>query len=398
MDTKRLILWIFVLMPFLNSNGQCNSSAIFANDSTNAFCFEIEDHVRKCYTNDIPSHEYGPFGGNGAIVAQDFEYSMCRYPELDTETSNLFEDTTSQLCAGGVVFGVSNIGINYSPFARLYFVNPSTSEENLNFHVEADFTLNMDLNGGHVNVLGRYHYHTAPIDYITNDLNVDGNSHSPLLGYAADGFPIYYRYLYTNPLDSTAGVSSFESSYVLKTGNRSGDGISAPNGAFDGTYFEDFEFVGIASDLDECSGRYGVTPEYPEGTYYYVLTDNWPNIPRCHKGKFVDNSFRIGPNCPDSEAATDCSIVPILDLDDHTFSLDYDLYPNPAVNKIIIELADNLQDDVSAIRLYNIHAKTVFKADCFQEEISVEGFPPGTYFIQFNFGNDQLTKKIIIQN
>ena len=37
--------------------------------------------------------------------------------------------------------------------------------------------------------------------------------------------------------------------------------------------------------LDEANGRSGVTPEYPTGTYYYVITDEFPSIPRYHKGK-----------------------------------------------------------------------------------------------------------------
>jgi hypothetical protein len=43
-------------------------------------------------------------------------------------------------------------------------------------------------------------------------------------------------------------------------------------------------------DLDETNGRTGVTPEYPNGTYYYVLTDNWPFIPRMFRGT-ADASF-----------------------------------------------------------------------------------------------------------
>lgn len=75
----------------------------------------------------------------------------------------------------------------------------------------------------------------------------------------------------------------------------------------DGFYVEDYEFLDSSWPLDECNGRFGKTPEYPEGTYYYVMTDNWPYIPRCFYGTVLDNSFRIGPNCPASNAAVDCS-------------------------------------------------------------------------------------------
>ena len=37
-------------------------------------------------------------------------------------------------------------------------------------------------------------------------------------------------------------------------------------------------------DLDEANGRTGVTPEFPNGTYYYVITDSFPVISRCISG------------------------------------------------------------------------------------------------------------------
>ena len=230
---------------------QCNSATIFANDSTNAVCFETTANTRNIFTNNIPDHTYGPFGGQNNIQGQDFEFSMCLFPTLDIVTTPLTEDSTSQGgCRGGIVFGISHQGVLYSPFARLYWVNPNTQEENKDWIIEAEFILNMDLNGGHVNNLSRYHYHNVPIDYLINDLGVSNTSHSPLLGYAADGFPIYYKYLYTNPMDSMSGISAFQSDYQLKTGVRPGNGITAPNGVYDGTYIQDYEQFPTQSELD----------------------------------------------------------------------------------------------------------------------------------------------------
>ena len=52
-------------------------------------------------------------------------------------------------------------------------------------------------------------------------------------------------------------------------------------------------------DLDACNGREGVTPEFPDGTYYYVLTDAFPQVPRQFHG-VPDDSFRKagGPGGP----------------------------------------------------------------------------------------------------
>lgn len=57
---------------------------------------------------------------------------------------------------------------------------------------------------------------------------------------------------------------------------------------------QDWTYVAGAGDLDECNGRFGVTPEHPEGTYYYVVTDTFPFVPRLFRGT-PDPSFRHGP-------------------------------------------------------------------------------------------------------
>ena len=380
------------------SPSNCDIASIFANETTNAVCFDIVDHVRKCYTNNIPAHQYGPFAGNNEIGGQDFEYSMCLYPELTETATEIIEDPSSQGCGGGTIFGVSDQGVNYSPFARLYWVNPTTQEENLDWHVEADFTLNMDLNGGHVNNVSRYHYHNIPTDYFNNDLSIDGTSHSPLLGYAADGFPIYYKYLYSNPSDSNSNISAYNSSFQLKSGNRPGNGITAPNGAYNGNYVEDYEYIEALSDLDECGGRFGVTPEFPEGTYYYVLTDNWPFIPRCLKGMYVDNSFRIGPNCPESTAVVDCSEVALSIEDLLDTNVELMVYPNPASNYFNIKLSNNIdQSRIKGIRIFSSNAQMMYSSNAYQETIQINNYSKGMYFIQIDFDDNQITKKLIIR-
>jgi hypothetical protein len=56
---------------------------------------------------------------------------------------------------------------------------------------------------------------------------------------------------------------------------------------------QDYEYVAGLGELDACNGRDGVTPEYPRGTYYYVVTAAYPFIPRCWVGT-PDQSFSRG--------------------------------------------------------------------------------------------------------
>ena len=45
----------------------------------------------------------------------------------------------------------------------------------------------------------------------------------------------------------------------------------------------------------ERDGRFGVTPEFPGGTYYYVLTNKYPFVPRLLHGVPDDSFKRKGP-------------------------------------------------------------------------------------------------------
>ena len=53
-----------------------------------------------------------------------------------------------------------------------------------------------------------------------------------------------------------------------------------------------------SGDLDECNGRVGVTPEFPEGTYYYCITTEFPQLSRQWKGT-ADPSFQKRGGPPD---------------------------------------------------------------------------------------------------
>ena len=105
------------------------------------------------------------------------------------------------------------------------------------------------------------------------------------IGYAADGYPIYYKYSYD---DSGTNILAYESGYQIKSGSRGGNGTTSPDGCYDGTFFQDYEYV-AGSGLDACNGRTGKTPE-SNSEYHYVVTDNFPSVPLCFTGT-PDNSF-----------------------------------------------------------------------------------------------------------
>ena len=103
-----------------------------------------------------------------------------------------------------------------------------------------------------------------------------------LIGWASDGFPIYARYGYSAAEDANSDIKVITGSYQLVTEISD----ARPDVAIYelGTFAQDWQFVEGSGDLDECNGRFGVTPEFPEGIYHYYATDTYPYFQRCVKG------------------------------------------------------------------------------------------------------------------
>lgn len=172
--------------------------------------------------------------------------------------------------------------------------------------------------------MGNYHHHQNPSAF-NLDLNVlstvcdaypsDGlyvinsTQHSPLLGYAYDGFPIYGAYAYTNT-DGTGGIARMKSSYQLKnqTTRTNGPAVNQVLGAqtfFNGYFREDYEYVAHPNDptyLDSHNGRFCITPEYPNGIYCYFAT-----VDANHNSAYP---YVVGPTFYGNKTATTVTTVP----------------------------------------------------------------------------------------
>ena len=144
---------------------------------------------------------------------------------------------------------------------------------------QSSFKFGTDASNAHVQPGGVYHYHGVPEGFVAK---LNKGSSMTLIGWAADGFPIYARYGYSSATDITSALKTVKSSYQLKKvpdSNRPAATLFAM-----GTFTQDYEFVAGSGDLDECNGRTGVTPEFPKGTYHYFATDTFPHLQRCVKG------------------------------------------------------------------------------------------------------------------
>jgi hypothetical protein len=244
-----------------------------------------EGSYRVIRANGIPNHPVGQFPGPGnpnTISAQNYTFRMPLHPI----TNASFTDIRNQ------AIGVAINGIPFDPGTAETWKNDPNSGWHLEAIVGNRKGFGIDQNNAHVQPNGAYHYHSVPTGLV--QVLGGGSKKMTLLGYAADGFPIYGPYGYSVSTDATSGLKELKPSWQLKQGTRP-SGALGPGGTYDGTYREDFEFVSGIGDLDEANGRVGVTPEYPKGTYYYVATDSFPFYPRKLKGT-PDKSFqRQGP-------------------------------------------------------------------------------------------------------
>ena len=93
--------------------------------------------------------------------------------------------------------------------------------------------------------------------------------HSPVLGFAYDGNPIYGPFAHENPLDAQSPIVRMTSSYIQKTARPEGPSLSTyPLG----TFIDDYEYRHRSGSLDNNNGRFCVTPDFPNGTYAYFIT------------------------------------------------------------------------------------------------------------------------------
>jgi hypothetical protein len=101
--------------------------------------------------------------------------------------------------------------------------------------------------------------------------SITSSVHSPIIGWAYDGNPIYGPYGYSNPMDKNSAITSMTSKWVLKSSRVGGpDASEYPLG----TFIEDYDTTLTTSKLDQYNGRYCVTPEFPNGVYAYFSTLN----------------------------------------------------------------------------------------------------------------------------
>ena len=238
----------------------CVCSVPYSYADQNHVSIDIVGDKRCITSNGLPDHSTGKFPNSGnpnRISSQSIKLCV---------STNPVKGAVAQPARGSVGVALNGVQMRpgtadyYDPSSQRGFSRDRSSGWNLE-GLGARTLLGMDNNNAHVDNRGLYHYHgVAPV--------VAKNLKDNLIGYAADGFPIYYL------------PQQYRSSHQLKQGVRP----SGPGGKYDGTYNEDWQYVKGSGNLDQCNGT------YINGKYSYFATDNYPFFPRCLYGK-ISNDF-----------------------------------------------------------------------------------------------------------
>ncbi|MEO0403538.1 MAG: YHYH protein, partial [Bacteroidota bacterium] len=265
--------------------------------------------------------------------------------------------------------------------------------------------------------MGNYHHHQNPsafdldinvVSEICNLYDADGlyaidpEQHSPLIGFAYDGFPIYGAYGYQNT-DGTGGIVRIKSSYELNTATTRADGPDVADPYFNGYFREDYVYVENAAPdyLDEHNGRFCVTPEYPEGIYCYFATvdENWNSaypyvVGPTFYGEAENRSVNsVNENTTVYDGTSNVNESPLADLA-------LTIFPNPTSDLLAVQINDLVQN-VLTLNLMDQNGKLVMtkeiKPGTTIAYFDTQTLYSGQYLLQITsaFG-DLRTEKVMI--
>lgn len=230
----------------------------------------FKDGNRIMKTNALPNHSTGKFptkGNPNTISAQNVTYKIPLNPKLSGKSKWAREP------------GVALNGVKFEPETAERFICETGEVYKIEAFQEL-VDLGLDHNHAHVQPTGAYHYHGVPTELVKL---LDKGEDLILVGYAKDGFPMYY---------SKSG--KYKPSYQLSDKSRTGDACSyrnphqgmnkdLDNTQPDGTFVSDWEYINGLGQLDECNGM------KINGEYAYFVTDEYPYVSRCLKGVFTEN-------------------------------------------------------------------------------------------------------------
>jgi hypothetical protein len=235
-------------------------------------------------SNSIPNHDVNDTGAFATTIGEvDETFSIPISPSTANSTTQLTLQYDNAIFLNGAkldLLAAACYGVGPDPLGKEKI---GCSQTSIPWRYDPMYLLNQfgtDYHNAHTQPDGAYHYHGDPLAMY----DTSGQTASGVIGFAADGFPIYGPFI-----DDNGSIRRVTSSYVLiddggTRQSQAGEG-AFPGGNYDGTYIDDYEYQAGSGDLDECNGM------VINGHYGYFVTNAYPWIMKCFRGS-PDSSFR----------------------------------------------------------------------------------------------------------
>jgi hypothetical protein len=402
------------------------------NDTTHANIQLVQYSATNVYVNTqgIPAYITGPFldGNPSVATAQNAIFKFPLTPTPNTGTPTPTNGGNIGIFINGVALFDYRDGVSWKNSTNGLAGGPLGGAGDGVWNRDAVVAERggFDCSKGHP-AMGNYHHHQNPSafnmdrvvvstvcsPYLADALYViDTVHHSPLLGFAYDGYPIYGAYGYKNA-DGTGGIVRMKSSYGIRsitTRTTYADGSTVTAGPAVSTtyplgYFrEDYEYVATSSAtpdyLDAHNGRFCITPEYPAGTYAYFSTVdiNWNS----------EYPYVVGPTFYGDKVATKVPSItePVTTytgsasgITESSTKVMVSIYPNPATDYVSIQLGGILRNDAK-VELYDLAGKCLQKTTLFQGStityFDVQALNAGVYVIKLYLDDKAISKEMTI--
>jgi hypothetical protein len=410
-----------------------NSTPISNNILVNCQKVEYSNDYVYVHTKGIPSYPTGPFlDGNPSIAAdQTAIYQIPLNPQANTGTPTPTRASNIGQFINGVALFDYRDGVAWDPSTNAPCGGPGNSPcpgTTMDWNRDAILAEmdGYDCSKGHP-ANGNYHHHQNPsafkldLSVLSNICNlydadglyaIDSTKHSPLIGYAYDGFPIYGAYAHKN-LDGTGGIVRMKSSYSLRSisvrthhaGNVDvPDGPPISNNYPLGYYREDYAYTAHTDPdyLDDHNGRFCITPEYPNGTYAYFCTvdEDWNSAYPYAVGPTFYGQFANLQVTSVNEPTT--VYTPSIGLAEGQLErAGVSIYPNPASDLIAVQVNGLVKHDL-IVELRDISGKLIEKKALYAGStiayFDIQTLYEGVYIVRVQDagGKDLQNHKIVV--
>lgn len=414
---------------------QGNPTVIQDNVEANVQTVQYSSNWVYATTNGIPAYPTGPFLDGNPSLATD-QNAIFKFPLNPVQNTGTPTATTMGnigVFINGVALFDYRDGVGWNTSTNSLCGGPGnppcpggpTAVMSWNRDAVVAEKPGFDCSKGHP-AMGNYHHHQNPsafnLDltvlssicdlYAADGLyTIETNQHSPLIGFAYDGFPIYGAYGYANA-DGTGGITRIKSGYQLRNITARtvwADGTDVPDGpAVSATYplgyfSEDYEFIahpGQTEYLDEHNGRFCVTPEYPNGTYCYFTT-----VDTNHNSAYP---YAVGPTFYGVYAASKVTSI-TEPVTTYTASAglpsleqaQINVFPNPTAELFVIQVG-GLVEEAILVRLIDLQGKVV-KEHTIQPGstlgyLDISSIYSGSYLMEFSTKAERITRKVLVVN